>query len=110
MAGSDDPTVTAYKTSPITLYDADGRTLERLVTRDLPAPPLAISDTNEFGYFQVNIKGRLVYIRPADVQHNVRYCAENSVTQQSSGTRMAAGKPPGVRRGASEGGRLCLPR
>lgn len=101
--------VTAVRTNPLDLYDEQGMRIERVLGKDLPKLPWTVTGTNEFGYIQVVVNGKSAYVRPADVQHNVQYCSSTVVTARSNDSRLAGGKP-GVKRGASEGGVLCIQR
>lgn len=104
------PQVSAVRTNPLDIYDENGIRVERVIGKDLPKLPWKVLDTNEFGYIKVSLNGKDVYVRPADVQHNLQYCSGTIVTARASDTRLGGAKPAGVKRGASEGGVLCIQR
>lgn len=96
--------------SPLTLYDAEGAPVEKVLSKALPAPPVRITGTNEFGYIEITVRGRTVYIRPADVRHTMSYCASGTTARREAGAKLGASRPGGVRRGAGEEGGLCIPQ
>jgi hypothetical protein len=110
LAGADAPQVTQYKVSPLTLYDAEGAPLEKLLSKEMPPPPVRITGTNEFGYIEITVRGRTVYVRPADVRHTMSYCEGGTATRRATGDKLGASRPGGVRRGAGEDDGLCIPQ
>ncbi len=110
LAGADAPQVTQYKVSPLTLYDAEGAPVDRLMSKEMPPPPVRITGTNEFGYIEITVRGRTVYIRPGDVRHTMSYCAGGAMVRRETGAKLGAARPGGVRRGAGEEGGLCIPQ
>lgn len=102
--------MTQYKVSPLTLYDAEGAPVQKVLSKEMPPPPVQITGTNEFGYIEINVRGRSVYIRPADVRHTMSYCPGGTTARREAGTRLGVSKAGGVRRGAGEDGGVCIPQ
>src|SRR4051812_30758093 len=90
--GAGQPEITAYKVAPLPTFDEHGVAVGRLASTELPAPPLQVTGTNEFGYLKVVINGRVVYLRPADVRHTMKYCAAADVSRRDSGDRLGGAK------------------
>lgn len=111
LLGGDDakPTVTGYKVSPLTLYDGNSIPIDKMTTKELPPPPVPITDTNEFGYIAIQVRGRTVFVSPADVKHNLVYCRAGATARRRSGESLGAVRPTGLRKGAAGDDLPCIP-
>lgn len=102
--------ITAFKVTMLPIYDAQGVQIETLGKAELPPVPLDVEGTNEFGYLKVRVNNREVFLRPADVRHNLVYCAGNEEARRGANEQLAGAKPGGVRKGAAEGSSICIPK
>lgn len=102
--------VTAYKVSPLTLYDGNSVAIDKMTTKELPPPPIEITGTNEFGYIAIQVRGRTVFLSPADVKHNLVYCSAGATVRRGAGESLRATHPTGVRKGAAGDDLPCIPR
>ncbi|MGA9580678.1 MAG: hypothetical protein WBR13_01755 [Allosphingosinicella sp.] len=102
--------MTGYKVSPLTLYDGNSVAIDKMTTKELPKPPIAITGTNEFGYIEIQLNGRAVFVSPADVKHNLVYCSAGAPARRGAGEFLGGVRPIGARKGAAGDDLPCIPR